>query len=228
MGRDAGLLSPGLISPSNCITSVKFRRFTRNYHQHPSAPGLSEQVNDLSPGLCPHVTAITAGLLTAAKSLSPTSKARALYPAIHPQKPCGTMAHPTPRCPCLPPAPEQDPLREGTAAHSPSPPPAGLIAQAWDIWKTPSIPPPPSRQLRLLLGVSEGARGLARFKRAQTLPGCPTSPSIRRRSTRLLPCLQSDFGAERPRRVEMPPGLSVATAKPIRAGIFRRVFQISA
>lgn len=106
----------------------------------------------------------------------------------------------------------------------------GLITQAWDIRETPSIPPsppPPSHQLWPLLRVSEGARGLARCKRARTSQGCPRSPSICRRSTRLLPCLQSDFVAERPRRVEMPPGLSAATAKPIRAGIFRRVFQTS-
>lgn len=61
LGR--GLLRPSLISPSDCITSAKFKCFTRNYHQHPSAPSLSEQVNDLSPGLSPRVTVITAGSL---------------------------------------------------------------------------------------------------------------------------------------------------------------------
>lgn len=116
--------------------------------------------------------------------------------------------------------------REGTAAHSPSPPPAGSIAQAWDSRKTPSVPPPPSRQLRLPLGASKGARGVARSEGARTSQGCPESPGTR--STRLLPRLQSDFGAERPRCVEMPLGLSAATTKPIRAGIFRRVFQTSA
>lgn len=116
--------------------------------------------------------------------------------------------------------------REGTAAHSPSPPPAGSIAQAWDSRKTPSVPPPPSRQLRLPLGASRGARGVARSEGARTSQGCPESPGTR--STRLLPRLQSGFGAERPRCVEMPLGLSAAATKPIRAGIFRRVFQTSA
>lgn len=153
-GRDAGLLSPGLISPSNRITSVKFRRFTRNYHQHPSAPGLSEQVNDLSPGPCLRVTAITAGLLAAAKGLSPHQQSTHTL-SSQPQKPWGTMAHPKIEGPCVCPARKQVPPWEGTAAHLPSPPPAGLLTQAWDIWKTLNIPPPSSHQL--LLRVLEGA-----------------------------------------------------------------------
>lgn len=73
--RGTEVLSPGLISPSSCITAAKFRCFTRNYHPQPSAPGLSEQVNDLSPGLCPRVTAISAAL-PAAKGLSPHTEER--------------------------------------------------------------------------------------------------------------------------------------------------------
>lgn len=71
MGSGTEVLSPGLISPSGCITAAKFRRFTRNYHQQPSAPGLSEQVNDLSPGLCPRVTTIMAGSASSQRSLPP-------------------------------------------------------------------------------------------------------------------------------------------------------------
>lgn len=72
---------------------------------------------------------------------------------IHPHKPWGTMAHPTPQGPCLPPAPEQAPPRQaGTAAHLPSPPPAGWITQARAIRKTLSIPPHPAASSGSCLG----------------------------------------------------------------------------
>lgn len=164
-GRDTGLLSPGLISPSSCITSLKFRRFTRNYHQHPSAPGLSEQVNDLSPGLCPRVTAITAGLLTAAKGLSCTSKAHTLYPAHPPSQAMGDhgTSHTTGSMP--PSSTGAGPPPPGghrcSLAFTTS---CGLDHPGMGYSENTEHSTSPSCQLRFLLGVSEGAQGLARFK----------------------------------------------------------------
>lgn len=197
MGRDTGLLSPSLISPSSCITSVKFRRFTRNYHQHPSAPGLSEQVNDLSPGLCPRVTAITAGLLTAAKGLSRTSKAHTLYPAHPPSKAMGDhgTSHTTGSTP-------------PSSAGAGSPPGwaplltclhhlCGLDHPGMGYSENTEHSTSPSCQLRFLLGVSEGAQGLAQFKRAPASTGaaqgsCPVCKVILEPSDQgVLKCLRA-------------------------------------
>lgn len=166
--KRAEVLSPSLISPSSCITAAKFRRFTRNYHQQPPAPGLSEQVNDLSPGLCPRVTAITAGSASSQRSLPPhrdTLFTQTPTPKRHTWNP----SSPTPRALCPPPAAGQPPRR----ARPPHPRP-GLISQAWGIGKTPSIPPPPRRELRAW----QGGRGLAgnRERRCRGLPDKPRQP----------------------------------------------------
>lgn len=118
MRKRAEVLSPSLISPSSCITAAKFRRFTRNYHQQPSAPGLSEQVNDLSPGLCPRVTAITAGSASSQRSLPPHIGTRFSPRHPPPKGTHGTPAHP-PHGLCAPSSSGAAPP-EGTAT---SPPP---------------------------------------------------------------------------------------------------------
>lgn len=199
------MLSPGLISPSSCITAAKFRRFTRNYHQQPSAPGLSEQVNDLSPGLCPRVTAITAGSASSQRSLPPHRET--LF--IHPPPP---KIHTGVCAPISTGAPLGGHGTGSRRGHLP-----GVISQAWDIGKTPSIPPPPR--------LWQGGRGWLRTDSAD-VAGCPTSPGSR--GTKLLPCFQSDSGAGSPRRARMPPGPSAAAAEPTGDGVFRRVFQTSA
>lgn len=169
MRRRAEVLSPGLISPSSCITAAKFRCFTRNYHQQPSAPGLSEQVNDLSPGLCPRVTAITAGSASSQRSLPPQRGTR--FSSSHrPPKATGDpqRTHPSGS---VPPRQQRGSPREGHGHRHPHP---GLISQAWDFGKTPSIPPPPRQKLRAW----EGGRGLAgnRQRRCRGLPDKPRQP----------------------------------------------------
>lgn len=207
------MLSPGLISPSSCITAAKFRRFTRNYHPQPSAPGLSEQVNDLSPGLCPRVTAITAAL-PAAKGLSPHTEERFSSSPL-PQKPTRDPHAPTPRglCPRSRAAPRR--------ALPPSPPrrsaqpSVGYWENTEHSVSTPPEAPGLGRRPEEWLGT--GGADVA---------GCPTSPGSR--GSRLLPRSQSDSRAQSPRRARMPPGPPAAAAEPIGDGGFRRVFQTSA
>lgn len=181
------VLSPGLISPSSCITAAKFRRFTRNYHQQPSAPGLSEQVNDLSPGLCPRVTAITAGSASSQRSLPPHGGTRFSSSHLPPK----ATRDPTGVC-----APRQyrGTPSEGTAPRSRRGYLPGVISQAWDIGKTPSIPPPPRLREggRASLGTAQMSRAARQAPAAAARSSCPASKAIPEPRVQGVPgCLQA-------------------------------------
>lgn len=110
---------------------------------------------------------------------------------IHPQKPWGTMAHPTPQGPCLPPAPGG---HRCSLAFTTS---CGLDHPGMGYSENTEHSTSPSCQLRFLLGVSEGAQGLARFKRAPASTGaaqgsCPVCKAILEPSDQgVLKCLRA-------------------------------------
>lgn len=188
------MLSPGLISPSSCITAAKFRRFIRNYHQQPSAPGLSEQVNDLSPGLCPRVTAITAGSASSQRSLPPHRET--LF--IHPPPP---KIHTGVCAPISTGAPLGGHGTGSRQGHLP-----GVISQAWDIGKTPSIPPPPGSGKEAEDGCEQTAqmsRAARQAPAAAARSSCPASKAIPEPGVQGVPgCLQA-----RRQPQQNPPGM---------------------
>lgn len=133
------------------------------------------------------------------------SKAHALYPATPtphtPQKPHGTTVHPALQGPGCP--PRRAPLL--ARLHRVGSDGCGTFGKHRAFSRSP------------------GTRGVQASAAVTGLPGDPSTCS-----TRLPLRLRSAFRAERLRRVETSPSLSAAMAKPIRAGMFSRVFHTSA
>lgn len=194
VGRGTEVLSPGLISPSSCITAAKFRRFTRNYHQQPSAPGLSEQVNDLSPGLCPRVTTITAGSASSQRSLPPRGRTR-VSSSQPPPKATRDPSTPTPQVLCPSTAPGQPPRRA-----LPPPPPPRCDHPSVGYWEniehSASTPPPapglgrrPRTRWEQTAQMSRAAR---QAPAAAARGSCPVSKAIPKPRVQGVPgCLQA-------------------------------------
>lgn len=147
--------------------------------------------------------------------VSPHTQRNAFHLAPYPKKPHGAPEHP-PHGVCSP-AAGQPP-----GGHCHRHPLAGLLSRAWDIGKTPSIPPPPRQKLRLWEGgprtgweqTAQMSRAARQAPAAAVRGCCPVSKA-------------TPLWKERPRRARMPPG-PPAAAEPIGDGGFRRVFQTSA